>query len=670
MSTNKKIKTDNNNKIFQDIIDFEILKSIINYILTNKKNKTNNNNNTINQYNINKFYLNRNEILNYISVSKKWYNFISLTISNNIINNKSFKHCLKINYDKNNIKSFIENYNNQNQYDKNNIHTPYLKCRYFKNSTFLKKEHKQYKTSFNKEFSIIKIKESIIDDYFKFNLFLDNITIDDFKEIKNKFENGQLLYNRIVVNGESRTIGYGNNSFLFNILEYISKENSEIISNLFKILELNFDLSLSRYDPDSEEEEEEEGHEGHEKCTELYFNNLSIFGYNKSIDNDYEEDGETVKIFKNFKGKNLIYDGSDQENFKTHVNYSPLFDPHNSGQQVESIKVKSKTYGNEEFVEPLHLVKVNQFKNLHSITIPINSLLILSNISEEMGSHGFYREFVNLGFSKNMKLELNQMINSLITSKSLKNLKISSVNFEHYPFDYKGSYYDYFKDDDDDDLVIYTNKLNETIESFSNCFQPLFSELNTSIERIKFDCMGLLNINTFSNLLNNKSIKYLYLYGESDFIVYSTIKIRGGSVVLCKEEPISIDQYLFDNIFSSPLTSIRHYKILFIESNEFKFIFNLILNNIFKLQLYSLIFEFDAFSLFGEFVKEFKNLINNISTQQQQQQQQKSNNINLKEIKIKIKIKKRDRNNYDEHIQEINNFNNPYFTTIIKRKNK
>ncbi|EAL71825.1 hypothetical protein DDB_G0271390 [Dictyostelium discoideum AX4] len=262
-----------------------------------------------------------------------------------------------------------------------------------------------------------------------------------------------------------------------------------------------------------------------------------------------------------------------------------------------------------------------------------------------------------------MKSELNEMINSLITIKSLKNLKISSVNFKHYPFDFGtyARYYDYFKDDDD--LLIFANKLKEIIESYSNCFKPLFSELNTSIERIKFDCMGLLNINTFSNLLNNKSIKYLYLYGESDFIVYSTKKIK-GSVELHKEH-ISINQYLFVNIFSSPLTSIRQYKINFKYSNELKFIFNLIFNNIFKLQLYSLIFEFDAFSLLGEFEKEFKNLINNISTQQQQQ---KLNNMNLKENKIKIKIKKRDRNNYDEHIQEINNFNNPYFTTVIKRK--
>ncbi|KAM9979517.1 hypothetical protein ACTFIY_008755 [Dictyostelium cf. discoideum] len=48
MSKLKKIKTDNNNKIFQDIIDFEILKSIINYLLTNKKNNSNNTNNNNN----------------------------------------------------------------------------------------------------------------------------------------------------------------------------------------------------------------------------------------------------------------------------------------------------------------------------------------------------------------------------------------------------------------------------------------------------------------------------------------------------------------------------------------------------------------------------------------------------------------------------------------------
>ncbi|EAL71723.1 hypothetical protein DDB_G0271186 [Dictyostelium discoideum AX4] len=117
MSTNKKVKTDNNNKIFQDLIDFEILRYLIDYLLISKKNKNKNKNN--NQYEINRFYFNRNEILNYILVSKKWYNFISLTISNNIIEKKSFEHLLEIK--NNNKKSFIKNYNNQNQYDKNNL---------------------------------------------------------------------------------------------------------------------------------------------------------------------------------------------------------------------------------------------------------------------------------------------------------------------------------------------------------------------------------------------------------------------------------------------------------------------------------------------------------------------------------------------------------------------
>ncbi|KAM9971111.1 hypothetical protein ACTFIW_011085 [Dictyostelium discoideum] len=540
-------------------------------------------------------------------ISKKWYNFISSTISNNIINYKSFEYWLKTNFSDN---SFIENYdNNQNQYDKNNL-------------IFNYKEDKQNKISFNKKFSIVKIKESTINDYFKFNLFLHYFTIDDFIEMKNKFENNQLLYHRIVVNVDTDSCGFPSD-ILFTIHEYVSNENSEIVSSLFKILELNFDFWLDYgYCPRSEEEEEED--EGsNKKCREIYLNNLSIAGYNREVG----EDEETVKIFKILKSKNIIYDGSDiyESDTPTHVNYSALFDPGNSGQQVESIKVK-----NENGNEARHLTKVNQFEKLHSITIPINSFQILSNLSEEMGFSKLYRKNNKYSSdSDNMKSELNQMINSLITSKSLKNLNISSVNSICYlPI----------KKYDGGDYENFVNNLNKTIELFSNSFQPLFSELNTSIERIELDCMGLLNINTFSNLLNNKSIKYLYLNGDSDFFVYSSKPKdngRGGSRLHL--EPISINQYLFDNIFSSPLTSIRHYKIRFIELNQIKLIFNLILNNIFKLQLYSLIFEFDDSELVGEFVKEFKNLINNISIQQEQQrQQQKSNNINLKEIKIKI----------------------------------
>ncbi|EAL71826.1 hypothetical protein DDB_G0271392 [Dictyostelium discoideum AX4] len=570
--------------------------------------------------------------------SKKWYNFISLTISNNIINNKLFEHWLKINNDNNN-KSFIENYNNQNQYDKNKI-------------VFKNKNEKQNKISFNKEFSIIKIKESIINDYFKFNLFLDNITVDDFKEIKNKFEKNQLLYYRIVVNGETGNIGniegFSDDSILFTIHEYISNENWEIISNLFKILELNYDFWLPEgYSPDSEQEDDDEDDGTDKRCTELYFNNLSIDGYIGS--------------------KNIFFDGSKDDCSQSRVNYSALFDPNNSGQQVESIKVQSKTYeiNEEDFVEPLHLIKVYQFENLHSITVTINSLLILSNISEEMGFKGFYNVNSYSGFLRNTKSEVFQMTNSFITSKSLKNLKISSVTYEHYPLDYMGFFA--YRQYSFNDIVIFAKRVIEIIEYLSNSFKPLFSELNTSIERIEFDCMDLLNINTFSNLLNNKSIKYLYLHGDSDFIVYCP-KLVSRSMGL-NQEPITINQYLFEYIFTSPLTSIRHYKIKFKGSNELKLIFNLIFNNIFKLQLYSLIFEFNKNELIGEFAKEFKNLINNISIQQLLQQ--KSNDLNLKEIKIKIKIKQTENKiNYDENIQELNNINNPHFTTIIKKIEK
>ncbi|KAM9971131.1 hypothetical protein ACTFIW_011105 [Dictyostelium discoideum] len=560
MSPNKKIKTDNNNKIFSNTIDNEILRSLINYLLISKKNKNNNDNNA-NQYKINKLYLYRNEILNYILVSKKWYNFISLTISNNIINNKSFEHWLKINY---NNKSFTKNNNNPNQY-------------------------KQNKISFNKKFSIIKIQESIINDYFKFNLFLNNITFNDFKEIKYKFENNQLDYKRIVVNLKNNY--GGNKEILFKIHRYVSNKNSEIISNLFKILELNHDFKL-----DKDYSQKSQG-------TEIYLNNLSISGF---VRKDRKTSKTRVlKIFKNFKSKNIIYDGS---RCPTNVNYLKIFDPDNSGQQVESIKVKNGS-GNKEFIKPHHLIKVDQFENLHSIEIPMNSLYILSNLSENMGFNKFYTE--NNGFncikshfvySDNVKSELNQMINSFITSKSLKNLNISSVRPEYVIFKSNKNH------------KILENQINQIKESFSNSFQPLFSALNTSIERIELDCGGLLNINTFSNLLNNKSIKYLYLY-DSDFIVYS-FKPTGGS------HDSSINQFLFENIFSSPSTSIRHYGFCFKKSNEIKLIFNLIFNNIFKLKLYSLVFVLNKNELIGEFVKEYGKFIKKILTLDQQQEQQ------------------------------------------------
>ncbi|EAL65701.1 hypothetical protein DDB_G0283433 [Dictyostelium discoideum AX4] len=270
------------------------------------------------------------------------------------------------------------------------------------------------------------------------------------------------VYKRIVVDVDvyvdTDESGYDDNSsILFKIHEYISNENSEIISNLFKILELN-DFIIDGYYPYSEYDESK-------KCGELYFNNLSIAGH----DIEEGEDRESLKILKFFKGKNIIYDGSDvASDFPSHVNYSAILDLDNSGQQVESIKVQNG-HRYADFVEAHHLIKVNQFENLHSITIPINSFQILSNLSKEMGYFSFYGINSDFGNSDNMKLELNQMINSFINSKSSKNLKITSVNTTEDPIDY----YDYY---DGGNLQTFINKINESKESFSNSFKPLFSE--------------------------------------------------------------------------------------------------------------------------------------------------------------------------------------------------
>ncbi|KAM9972721.1 hypothetical protein ACTFIR_012089 [Dictyostelium discoideum] len=639
MSSIEKIKVDNNFKIFQDIIDFEILKLIIDYLLKSNKNKNNN------QFKLTKFFKNRNELLNYILVSKKWFNFISLIISNNIINNKSFEHWLKINYVK---ESFLNKndiiYNEENQYNKNNIF----------NSTFEDGRGKLYKINYNNEFSIIKIKESIINDYFSLNLFFDNFTIDDFKAIHNQFENGQLICNRILVNFE--VLDYDENgdkkqNILFEIFKYLStmtKEQKDKLYKLFEILELNIremEIRNEVLEDTLNGIKNIINNKSNNHQTELSFNNIVING--PRSENDYDED--SFEILNYFKFKNISFINCSLE---THVNYLTLFNPDYSGQQVESIKVYS---GYIDFVEPRHLIKVCEFQNLHTIKIPIKPVSILSDIFNEIGTNSFNFQY----HSENVNSNLKEMINSLISSKSLKFLNITLCNkniediikYHYYRQHGDSGSHDHDDDEKNKNLI---KTINQSKEMLSNSFQPLFSELNTSIERIKLDCHGLFNINTFSNLLKNKSIKYLILT-DSDFIFYSYNKQYQPPLPLPTKkntfntylnndefhyERISINQYLFENIFSSPLTSIRHYKIKIKELDELKSIIKLILNNIFNLQLCSIILNINNTKIpINDFKNEYGNLINNIKIQTQQQKPTNIN-IHLKEIKVNLGFQK------------------------------
>lgn len=85
----KKQKLNNNNnfnenkKIFPDYLDFEIIKSIINYLLIFDKKRTNNFKDNFG-YTIKNLYYFIDEIIEISLVSKKWFNNISNLISNNI----------------------------------------------------------------------------------------------------------------------------------------------------------------------------------------------------------------------------------------------------------------------------------------------------------------------------------------------------------------------------------------------------------------------------------------------------------------------------------------------------------------------------------------------------------------------------------------------------------
>ncbi|KAM9972394.1 hypothetical protein ACTFIW_007454 [Dictyostelium discoideum] len=663
-SNYKKIKLDNNNNnnknnnnnnndtiTIPNYIYNNIIESIVNYLLLNKKNnniKNGNNNNKY--YEIKNYYYYINEIIKLSLVSKEWYEIISNLITNNIIDNNRIEYW----FNEPLLSSTISlpqpdtiSYNFRKKYSE---------------SSEIKLN---FKMNINKEYSIIKTNNNtnnsnndnnIIKDYFKQQILcLNKLTYEELEEISKLEMNKSLKFRKILVNMDYNKTEFKNllnsnykkinNSFDLskppssnNINNNINNNNInkvDITLHNFSLLNDNIDISSSSNDNDNKIE------------SKLYINNISYFGTNNC--------DKIFNILNHIKSKNIKYINNDDDDI-IHMDFSRLFNEDING-QVESIKIYS------DFVEPYHLLNVNQLNNLHTLSIPIQFHeiieIILGNDESQCRNDEFLSQFRN-----DIINHWELMIESLSTCKSLKNLTISKACpytrciYNHFSddddddeFNYCDSSYndDYDNDDDDneeeeDDEGDDTKKILNYLKMFSNGIKSLLSS-SSSLEYFKIKNGGMVICNdTFSELSNNKSIKTLVL--DDNFKTFDDGD-RGGSgscndhskfkdQEFFKKFYFNTIQYLFENIFNSSSSNIRHFKFSSKYSNSLQPIFKSILNNLNTIQLYSITIKIPQ-DILESTLDEIINLSNKFNENQNQNQQPQFKNLN--EFKIYV-IKK------------------------------
>ncbi|KAM9984917.1 hypothetical protein ACTFIY_009344 [Dictyostelium cf. discoideum] len=355
---NKNKITNINNLYLQDTIIIIILRDIIDYLISNKI-KYNNKN-----YSIKRYYLYKNEILNYSLVSNKWFDIISTIITNNLIENKGIGNWLLkpiISYEDTNLgnsqvkKVFSINYNHIGFINNlTNYYSPICNI----------EPPNEIKLEIGKKKSIIKINVNDIKKIFNFqdkSLLILNEFIDSFNN-SNPNE-----YDKIIINISNCVLPDNE-----EVIKYLSNPNIK-----YKLNNENIEININKIFIDEENQVFSNLNENIALNNKMNVNKLNIVGC-REYDFDDDDDDETSELYENefnelkklllfLNPKHLKYSPNScypgSERFY-HCDYSCLFNP-DYNNSIISISIDYS-----DFVEPINLIRINELNNLRSISLP------------------------------------------------------------------------------------------------------------------------------------------------------------------------------------------------------------------------------------------------------------------------------------------------------------
>ncbi|EAL72097.1 hypothetical protein DDB_G0269494 [Dictyostelium discoideum AX4] len=553
-----------NKKIVPKYLENEILKKILDYLLIKNKKKQSFYD-IKRHYSKKRFFRYNKEIIDYSLVSKKWFQFISNIIENNIIENDILNKWI-----------FCRN----KQFNINKI------------SHELKDTLRNFTLSINNVNSIINIENQLITNYFNERVLIihandhgDNYnkSIEMIKEIN---ENSSIFnYEKIIIDNIK---GY----------ESTSSESDLILNTISKLIN-NINNNNQNYQDkliiDIEWLTSRKWDEIHRDqfglSNEMFkINKLTIREYNGNYSSRFP-------VIQSLKPKKIeikeYYDDYDE---RPSYNYSPLFSTDND--RLESIIIK------EGWVNVGNLKNINyHLPNLHtlSISLLIHDIIksILINDENFKKDEETLRD-CNYYFIGNREIESEQndsshwesMINSLSNCKNLKKLSIDSFCMKMNDECFKISPNHQLIYSISENVIL--NGLKRILESDDNQIQY-------------FDIGFDLNLNGYPDYSINffKSL-------ESNFKL-KTLSFKKYQL------PNSILNYLFSNLFKIN-NSINHliiellppkfddhqlnynliFKFLFLNFNSYNSLYSI------TLKIYDISIFNNILIYFKEFQKEFK----------------------------------------------------------------
>ncbi|KAM9971650.1 hypothetical protein ACTFIW_011633 [Dictyostelium discoideum] len=557
----KKTNLENENKItnvnnlyLQDTIIIIILRDIIDYLISNKV-KYNNKN-----YSIKRYYLYKNEIINYSLVSNKWFNIVSTIITNNLIENKGIGNWL--------LKPIIsfEDTNSGNSQVKKVFSINYNHIGFINNLTNYYspicniEPPNEIKLEIGKKKSIIKINVNDIKKIFNFqdkSLLILNEFIDSFNNNNNINPNE---FDKIIINISNSVLPDNE-----EVIKYLSNPNFK-----YKLNNENVEININKIFIDEENQVFSNLNESIALNNKMNVNKLNIVGC-REYDFDDDDDDETSELYENefnelkklllyLNPKHLKYSPNScypgSERFY-HCDYSCLFNP-DYNNSIVSISIDYS-----DFVEPINLIRINELNNLRSISLPFlfHEMFKLNNnenhgnssnsdnedssdsdsssssssndeinINNSSSSYSCNSLFKTIKHKDSVKQDWIEMINSISNSKSLR-----SITLKNYC-----KLFDTAKN----------NNLNE-VDLISNGIQTIIKSLPNlkSLKLVDIDPHINPSI-VFSTLLSN-STSTLTTKTKNDIENYSinTLIIKSSFI------PISelLINYLFKDLLSLPI---------------------------------------------------------------------------------------------------------------------